>query len=74
MLHEAFHEGRGSIMRFTHSHSSGFNGSLVCAVLWFSVSQTVIRESVDSLCRDDADMPNAAIHTKSLQPPQRCIC
>ena len=39
--------------------------------------ETYIRESVDSLCRDDADMPMhayAAIHTKSLQLPQRCIC
>ena len=28
---------------------------------------------VDSLCRDDADMPNAAIHTKSLQPPHSLV-
>ena len=32
----------GSIMRFTHSHSSGFNGLLVCVVQWVSGSQTVI--------------------------------
>ena len=32
-------------------------------------AKITIRESVDSLCRDNADMPNAAIHTKSATAP-----
>ena len=64
---------------------------LVCKDLYDSYGQNVripftrsyapvlyiyIRELVDSLCRDDADMPMPPynVHMKSLQPPQRCIC
>ena len=54
----------------TLSPSETFTQNIMC----FSSERST--KSVDSTCRDGTDMPIlscAAIHTKRLQPPERCI-